>query len=138
METNRDELRSHIRMRLTQGIKAELRLLDDQGLLLTRNKATVLLLNISQEGLRFLSGLKLPVQSSYLVEFKLALGEVSLELRGHVVWREQRDNQYEYGIAFNPPNRMKPILIKLLNQEMLRQSPNQHKIHQLYRKLRSR
>ncbi|WP_042165760.1 PilZ domain-containing protein [Paenibacillus gorillae] len=138
METNSELQRAFFRMRLNEGIKAEMRLLNPIGLLLSRNVAHVLLLNISQEGLCFLSGLKLPVDKGYLVDFQIILSGVSLQLRGHIVWREQRDNQFEYGVAFHPPNRMQPLMIRLLNQEMLRQSPNQLKIHQLYRKLRSR
>ncbi|MFF2484719.1 PilZ domain-containing protein [Paenibacillus sp. NPDC058071] len=128
-------LRAHIRMRLNSGIPAAMSLLDGQGRLLTRSSASVLLLNISQEGLCFLTGLKLPVGRHYMVDFKLQLAGNAVYLRGHVVWREKRDHSYEYGISFDPPSKMKETFVRLLNQEMLRQSPEQHRIHQLYRKL---
>lgn len=138
MDANLGADRAYIRLRLNEGIKAELGLLDNEERLLTRSTASVLLINISQEGLSFLSGLKLPADNNYMVDFQLRLVGVSLNLRGHVVWRENRDNQYEYGVAFHPPNKMKIVLIRMLNQEMLRQSPEQHKIHQLYRKINYR
>ncbi|MCM3629404.1 PilZ domain-containing protein [Paenibacillus glycanilyticus] len=125
--------RSNIRIHLNEGITARAGLLDEQGLLLTGSTCPVLILNISRQGLSFLSGLRFPVHKGYLMDFQMHISGVPINLRGHVVWRNARDNQYEYGIVFHPPNRLRAVLVRMLNQELLRQSPQQYKIHALYR-----
>ncbi|SFE12162.1 PilZ domain-containing protein [Paenibacillus catalpae] len=127
--------RSNIRIHLHEGITARAGLLNEQGLLLTASTCSVLILNISRQGLSFLSGLRFPVHKGYLMDFQMNISGVAFNLRGHVVWRNTRDNQYEYGITFYPPNRLRSVLVRMLNQELLRQSPQQYKIHALYRAL---
>ncbi|GLX66024.1 PilZ domain-containing protein [Paenibacillus glycanilyticus] len=127
--------RSNIRIHLHEGITARAGLLDEQGLLLTASTCPVLILNISRHGLSFLSGLCFPVRKNYLLDFQMNISGVVLNLRGHVVWRNNRDNQFEYGVVFHPPYRFRAVLVRMLNQELLRQSPQQHKIHALYRAL---
>ena len=127
--------RSNIRIHLHEGITARAGLLDEQGLLLTGSTCLVLILNISRHGLSFLSGLRFPVHKGYMLDFQMNISGVAFNLRGHVVWRNMRDNQYEYGLIFHPPNRLQSMLVRMLNQELLRQSPQQHKIHALYRAL---
>jgi len=135
MEPKFHAFRKPIRLKLNEGIKAEMRLMDERGGLLTSSTGTVVLMNISQEGLSFICPLRLPVHKQYLVDLQLIMAGVSLNLRGHVVWRENRDNSFLYGLAFHPRNRLKAVIIRLLNQEVLRQSPQQYRIHQLYRRL---
>ncbi|ACT03606.1 PilZ domain-containing protein [Paenibacillus sp. JDR-2] len=127
--------RSNIRIHLHEGITAIAGLLDEQGLLLTSSTCPVLILNISRHGLCFLSGLRFPVRKGYMLDFQMKISGVAINLRGHVVWRNTRDNQYEYGIVFHPLNRLRAVLVRMLNQELLRQSPQQYKIHALYRAL---
>lgn len=127
--------RTNVRIHLHEGITAQAGLLDEQGLLLTSSTCSVLIMNISRHGLSFMSGLRFPVNKSYMLDFQMNLAGVAMNLRGHVVWRNNRDNQYEYGIVFHPPNRLRAVLVRMLNQELLRQSPQQYKIHALYRAL---
>lgn len=127
--------RSNIRIHLHEGITAIAGLLDEQGLLLTASTCPVLILNMSRHGLCFLSGLRFPVHKGYMLDFRMKISGVAINLRGHVVWRNARDNQFEYGIVFHPPNRLQAVLVRMLNQELLRQSPQQYKIHALYRAL---
>lgn len=127
--------RSDIRIHLIEGITARAGLLDEQGLLLTGSTCPVLILNISRQGLSFLSGLRFPVHKGYMLDFQMTISGMPMNLRGHVVWRNARDNQYEYGLVFHPPNRLRSMLVRMLNQELLRQSPQQYKIHALYRAL---
>jgi hypothetical protein len=127
--------RTNIRIHLHEGVTAQAGLLDEQGLLLTASTCSVLIMNISRHGLCFMSGLRFPVNKGYMLDFQMNLAGVAMNLRGHVIWRNNRDNQYEYGIVFHPPNRLRAVLVRMLNQELLRQSPQQYKIHALYRAL---
>ena len=84
-EHSNDASRAHIRLRFTEGVTAELRLVSKDGELLTPSMTTVLLLNLSQNGLCFLSGLHLPIQHNYLVEFWMTIANVQITVRGRIV-----------------------------------------------------
>ncbi|WP_054023360.1 PilZ domain-containing protein [Bacillus sp. FJAT-28004] len=136
MATNsNDASRAHIRLRFTDGVKAELRLISKDGQLLTPSTTTVLLLNLSQNGLCFLSGLQLPIQSNYLVEFRMTISKVQIIIRGRIVWNSKQDNQYVHGVLFECSNTLRSLIIGVMNQEILESQPQQQKIHYLYSRL---
>ncbi|MGO4180641.1 PilZ domain-containing protein [Paenibacillus sp. MCAF9] len=136
MATNsNDASRNHIRLRFTEGVKAELRLISKDGQLLTPSTTTVLLLNLSQNGLCFLSGLQLPIQSNYLVEFRMTISNVQIMIRGRIVWNLKQDNQFAHGVLFECSNTLRSLIIGVMNQEILESQPQQKKIHYLYSRL---
>lgn len=136
MSTNSDDAsRAHIRLRFTEGVKAELRLVSKDGQLLTPSTTTVLLLNLSQNGLSFLSGLQLPIQHNYYVEFRMTISNVHLMIRGHIVWNSKRDNQFAHGVLFECSKTLRSLIIGVMNQEILESNPQQQKIHHLYSRL---
>lgn len=136
MATNsNDASRSHIRLRFTEGVKAELKLISKNGQLLTNSTTTVLLLNLSQNGLCFLSGLQLPIQRNYLVEFRMSISNVQIIVRGYIVWRSMNDNQFVHGVLFECSDSLRSLIIGVMNQELLERQPQQQKIHHLYNRL---
>jgi hypothetical protein len=130
-----DASRAHIRLRFTEGVKAELRLISNDGQLLTPSTTTVLLLNLSQNGLCFLSGLKLPIQQNYSVEFRMTISNVQIIVRGRIVWNSKKDNQYAHGVLFECSDTLRSLIIGVMNQEILERQPQQRKIHYLYSRL---
>ena len=135
MANPNDDPRSHIRLRFIEGLKAELRLLNPQGVQLTSSTSTVLLLNMSQDGLCFLSGLQLPVQHNYMVELRMQLAKTHLIVRGRIVWCSKHDNQYQHGVRFECSDTLKSLIVGAMNEELLARQPQQRKIHQLYNRL---
>jgi hypothetical protein len=136
MATNSNDLsRAHIRLRFTEGVKAELRLISKDGQLLTPSTTTVLLLNLSPSGLCFLSGLQLPIQHNYSVEFKMTISNVQIIVRGRIVWNSKTDNQFAHGVVFECTNTLRSLIIGVMNQELLESQPQQRKIHYLYSRL---
>lgn len=127
--------RAHLRLRFTEGVKAELRLMNNHGELLTNATSTVLLLNMSQSGLCFLSNLQLPIQSNYLVEFRMYISNIPLTVHGSIVWCSAQDNQYAHGVVLHCSNMIRRLLLRIMNQELLKQQPQQLKIHHMYRRL---
>jgi hypothetical protein len=127
--------RDHIRLRFAAGMKAELRLLGESGALLTRSSSIVLLLNISPEGLCFLSGLQLPVQSNYWAEFRIQLSKVQIIVRGRIVWQQKNDNLFKHGVKLESSETLRSLMIGALNEELLVREPRRQKIHQLYNRL---
>lgn len=138
MDAKEENSRSKVRLKLKPGIKAGLRLLNRHGILISPSTGTVLVLNLSQEGLCFWSSLRLPVHRLYMVEIRMKLSGKNIRLQGNVVWRKRTDNVFEYGMHFEPPLLIKSIITRLLNEELLAQHPQQRKIHQLYRSLNAR
>ncbi|MDQ8733025.1 PilZ domain-containing protein [Paenibacillus sp. LHD-38] len=136
MATNSNDIsRAHIRLRFTEGVKAELRLVSKDGQQLTPSTTTVLLLNLSQNGLCFLSGLHLPVQHNYFVEFRMTISNVQIIVRGRIVWNSKQDNQFAHGVLFECSNTLRSLIIGVMNQEILERQPQQQKIHYLYSRL---
>lgn len=130
-----DASRTHLRLRFTEGVTAELRLMNKDGQFLSQSMCTVLLLNMSQDGLCFLSGLQLPIQQNYMVEFRMFISNIPLTVRGSIVWRSKNDNQYVHGVVFHCSTKLRSLLLRIMNQELLDQQPQQLKIHHLYRRL---
>lgn len=130
-----DASRTHIRLRFTEGVKAELRLISRDGQLLTTSMTTVLLLNLCQNGLCFLSGLQLPVQHNYSVEFRMTISNVQIIVRGRIVWYSKKDNQFAHGVRFECSDTLRSLIIGVMNQEILDRQPQQKKIHYLYSRL---
>ncbi|QAY68142.1 hypothetical protein [Paenibacillus protaetiae] len=127
--------RAFTRLKFSYGLKAELRLADDQGILLTDASAAVIVMHMNPDGLGFLSGLRLPVHRGYLVDLRFSIGGVLLQVWGKLTSRKTADNQYEYMMDFHPPYKLRPLLVRILNQELLRQNPADYKIHSIYRRL---
>ncbi|CAM3985694.1 PilZ domain-containing protein [Paenibacillus alkaliterrae] len=136
MATNpMDDPRNHIRLRFIEGVKAELRLVSMDGEPLTSSTSTVLLLNMSQNGLCFLSGLQLPVQRNYRVQFRMKLSRTQIIVRGRIVWCSKNDNQFVHGVLFECSDTLRSLIIGAMNEELLGRQPQQQKIHNLYSRL---
>lgn len=127
--------RAYARLKFNSGLKGELRLMNHEGERLSEAYANIVVLNMNPDSLTFMSGLRLPVNREYLVDFRFNVGGVLLNVRGHVAWRSKIENHYEYGVDFYPPHKLRPLLVRILNQELLRQNPRDYKLHCLYRKL---
>ncbi|WP_424767327.1 PilZ domain-containing protein [Paenibacillus sp. sgz302251] len=130
-----DSSRAHLRLRFKEGIIAELRLVSRKGQLLTSSSSTVRILNLSQNGLCFLTGLQLPVQHNYLAEFKMTISNVQLVVRGRIVWRATNGNEHAHGVVFECSDAMRSLIIGVMNQELLESQPQQQKIHYIYSRL---
>ncbi|HEY0826867.1 MAG TPA: PilZ domain-containing protein [Bacilli bacterium] len=93
----------------------------------------VLIDDISPEGLKFTTELRLPVGNLLGLGFHLYILNQPVRLEGFVVWRRAGENLYEYGVRFKV-NRIDHIrLIKQLNDLLLYIYPGNAKVHLLYR-----
>ncbi|XEC95501.1 PilZ domain-containing protein [Paenibacillus tarimensis] len=132
---SKGQKRQHVRLQLTSGLMAELRLIEVDGEPIKSRPARVLLKDMSPGGLKFLTYLKFPVASNYRVKFDMVMNRNPLVLTGRIVWRRKQSNVYEYGISFTMSIKERPRLLFALNQILLQQSPCQQKIHRMYRLL---
>ena len=129
------ESRAHIRFHFNKAITAELRLVSKEGRLLTDASSAVELLDISRNGLCFMSDLLLPVQHNYLIEMRMTLSKAQIIVRGRIVWNMKAGEQFRHGVAFECSDTLRSFITGVLNQELLARQPQQHKVHYLYNRM---
>jgi len=129
--------RQYLRLNLTPPITADLSISAIKGQAVQTKSRPVMVQNISLAGLCYLSALNLPVSADYVLEFNIPAQHAQLKLRGQVRWRRKQENLFEYGVAFipAPSSSMSKKLLCFLNQQLLRQSPIQARIHYIYKQL---
>ncbi|MNZ78135.1 PilZ domain protein [compost metagenome] len=124
--------RAHLRLNFADGVPAELMLVNKEGEPLTRSKATVKLLNVSQNGLSFTSDLQLPVDPHYFVEFRMQLSRDQIIVRGQIVWCKLNQNRYVHGVKFVCSNTLRSFIVGSMNQILLERQPQIKTIHAMY------
>lgn len=84
--------------------------------------ARVRILDISPGGLRFISSLRLPVDSSIILELSFKLDEISYCLQGFIIHYSSTEvYEYEYGFCFLEPDiKLKESLTKIFNRMSVR------------------
>ena len=90
------------------------------------NSTKVLINDIGPSGLKFISNLVLPVTPTIIFSFKTLVLDETLNLSGHVVWKEELLNGlYKYGVKFLHTPSEEEHLVKLFNtlQICARKSP---------------
>lgn len=97
----------------------------------------VLVTAISPSGLRMLSNLDLPLKQEvdYLLQFEFVLQNVLLSIEGTPIWMGPSEGMYEYYVQWQLPTHQKILLIRLLNEALISITPQQKRIHQIYRSL---
>jgi hypothetical protein len=78
-------------------------------------KSSVLIEDISIGGLRYSSTLKLPVRDDVILQFDFKLLSEVIQVKGHIVWKEENDDITEYGIEFIINEKDRSNLTKVLN-----------------------
>ncbi|MDQ0115214.1 PilZ domain-containing protein [Paenibacillus harenae] len=131
----KDYSRAHIRLGFQEGVEAELRLMDKRGQLLSRGVNTVMLMNLSHEGLCFAGSVQLPVQDNYMVDIRMTINQIPIVLRGTIRWNKKHEDGYLHGASFQSSGLLRSLLVRVMNQELLAQQPQQLKIHQSYQRL---
>jgi hypothetical protein len=125
--------REHVRLKLTEDVRAMIRIVNVDGEWVRSNASEVLMLDISPGGCGFYCQLLFPIDFKVLLELEWLTGNEKLSFIGQVVWREELENGFRYGMYFrlNPYERIQ--LNRVLNQLLLRKCPGQDWIHKQYR-----
>lgn len=93
--------RQHIRLQFPYPLASSMRLVSIAGKTMNLGKSTILIDDISIDGLRCLSTLKLPVRGDVVFEFETEILHKRLRLLGRIVWKEEQSaDLVEYGIQF--------------------------------------
>ena len=97
-----------------------MRLTSIAGKSLNLSISKVLIEDISEGGLRFVSNLKLPIRGDVVYQFKTELLDESITLNGNIVWKEEiNEDLVEYGVKFNIEKDEQAALSTLLDSFIL-------------------
>lgn len=78
---------------------------------------TVLIVNISQNGIQFISDIEVPIDGETILEFKIVIADTEIYVEGYALWRVKHDNnKYKYGVELNIPNFKKEMIAKILDE----------------------
>ncbi|WP_094548766.1 PilZ domain-containing protein [Petroclostridium xylanilyticum] len=93
--------REYFRIKMEKSLCAQMQIIQFKGKKISTKSTLVCIKDISAGGLRFLSNLKLPINSDIVLAFKTEILQKSIELPGHIVRiNELHGNVYEYGVQF--------------------------------------
>ncbi|CAM4350001.1 diguanylate cyclase (GGDEF)-like protein/PAS domain S-box-containing protein [Paenibacillus endophyticus] len=118
-EVNR---RKYFRIELNHCLLAEMTITMFKGRNVRLGSTEVLVSNIGPGGLKFMVGVKLPVNSDILLMFKSQIGNQDYVLYGYIVWyNEPESDIYEYGVQFQMKEKESSELVQALHHLAIKQ-----------------
>jgi hypothetical protein len=80
---------------------------------------TILVDNISQTGIQFISDIEVPIGEDTNLEFKIIVDNIEIYVKGYALWRVCAcENKYRYGVELHIPNSKGEMIAKILDEVM--------------------
>ncbi|WP_067728934.1 EAL domain-containing protein [Oceanobacillus damuensis] len=117
--------RKHFRIPLKFPSRAQMTMTSLKGRKMDFKNTEVLIEDIGPGGLKFLSKMHLPVRPDNVYQFNTKIMNHNICLDGKIVWKEELNGVFAYGLNFSIEEKDREHLIKLLNQFLiqLRKTP---------------
>ncbi len=78
---------------------------------------TILIDNISQDGIQFISDIKIPTDEDEMLEFSIVIADMKIYAKGYALWREKAlQNKYRYGVKLQMPDLEKERIAVILDK----------------------
>ncbi|RXZ81461.1 hypothetical protein EBB07_14110 [Paenibacillaceae bacterium] len=123
-----------MKLQILEPAESELRIIEVRGSPVITKTARVLAMELSPASVTFKTYLDLPLNRNYTVNIQFSVAYIRLQLQGRIAAKSSSGNLFMYTMLFNHTDSpSKSELIYTLNYLLLRQSPNQYRIHRLYR-----
>lgn len=116
--------RNGFRIQLFHPIVAEMTIISYQGKEVQLGSTSVLMEDIGIGGLRFMTSINLPVTSDVILKLEMEILHENIQLTGNIVWKENIQDHYQYGLQFILSEIEQNRIIKLLNQLELKMRSN--------------
>ncbi len=113
------EKRKYFRINLQYPLEAFMTVSEINGKKVQLGSTKVLVENIGPGGLRFVSNIKLPARSDIVLKFQTTIIDEEMTLYGTIVYDEEQENCYHYGVKFMVDEKQRDSLIKHFNQFQL-------------------
>ncbi|MGM8212808.1 EAL domain-containing protein [Virgibacillus sp. W0430] len=100
-DNQREERRSYYRLKLPTWVPAQMNITEVNKRKVDLGSATILIEDISLGGIKILSTLRLPVNTSIKLNFSFTLVHETFDIAGNIVWKKEGNrNVFHYGISF--------------------------------------
>ncbi|WP_404429453.1 EAL domain-containing protein [Sutcliffiella horikoshii] len=107
--------RNYFRIELPMPIRGDLTVKQIKGKEVQLGQTGVVIGNIGPGGLRFLSHMQFPVRDDLILAIEFMLLSEVRTVSGKIVWKEEAENNYLYGVAFILNEKERADITKLLN-----------------------
>ncbi|HEY8889296.1 MAG TPA: PilZ domain-containing protein [Clostridium sp.] len=78
---------------------------------------TILVDNISQDGIQFITDIEEPIEEDTMLEFSIVIADINIYVKGYTLWRTKaKENKYRYGIKLDIHDSEKEKLVQILDQ----------------------
>ncbi|MBO8165447.1 MAG: PilZ domain-containing protein [Brevibacillus sp.] len=109
--------RRYFRLDLDPPLQAQMSIVRIKDNQIESGEARVLVDNLSAGGLRFLSTLKLPVESQVVLQFQMRLLGRQVKPLGYIVRKsELSSGLYQYGVTFTVDEELKALLVRMVSE----------------------
>lgn len=96
-------------------LEAEMALISINGKDVELGTTKVLIEDIGIGGIRFLCNINLPVRPDLILQFETTILEQNTRVMGHIVWKQEVEEIYQYGLEFIMSEQDRENLVKKLN-----------------------
>ncbi|MDU1845821.1 MAG: EAL domain-containing protein [Niallia nealsonii] len=116
--------RKFYRINLLHPLHGNMSLVSIKGNKVQLGKTAILIEDIGVGGMRILSNIDLPVRPDIILQFVTTILGEKIEIGGHIVWKHEINEFYQYGIEFIMKEKERDGLVKLLNNFFLQYRKN--------------
>ncbi|WP_053600229.1 EAL domain-containing protein [Bacillus sp. FJAT-18017] len=94
------ERRSHQRIQFSSPKSAKISLISVGGKPVQVGCSNVDVMNIGLGGLKFVTGMNLPLRNDHIFQFEFEISDTPIVLTGTIVWKQEVKDIFHYGISF--------------------------------------
>ena len=116
--------RNFYRIDLLFPLRSNMTLISFKGKQVTLGKTEVLIEDIGPGGLKFLSTIQLPIHPDIIYQFETIIMNQHITLNGHIVWKNEVKDIFQYGVQFLMDENERVRLLKILNHFSLQLKNN--------------
>jgi hypothetical protein len=120
------------RMVFVNTVDASLRIIGINGKKVNSTTRRVLLAKLGPNRLSFMTTLWLAPEEQWRISLKFTLEDIPIEAIGQIVLASKDYNWWEYEVELGPNPYTHKLIVRALNQRLLRNSPALFRIHQSY------
>lgn len=120
------------RTEAVSSIDAELRIIGINGKKVNSTKRKVWLTRLGLTKLVFKTTLWLAPAEQWRISLRFSMEDIPIEAIGQILLAEQDYHWWAYEVELGPSPYTHKLLVRALNQRLLRNSPALHRVHQAY------
>lgn len=78
---------------------------------------TILIDNISQAGIQFITDIEIPIDEDTILEFNIIIANIEIFAKGYVLWKSKTEkNKYTYGVKLHVADSKEEMIAQILDE----------------------